>query len=154
MSTETEPLAVDRTHWPAGPWNDEPDKVNWTTKTGLPGMIVRNGLGGLCGYVAVSKDHPDYGQHYDEVGADVHGGLTYADKCSGHVCHVPEPGQPDDVWWLGFDCVHSGDAHPPSYAGGQMSGVYRTIAWVTAEVEALAAQLAARAALPNGKAEE
>ena len=146
MSTEKE-HKVDREHWPPGPWNDEPDKVNWTTKVGFPGMIVRSSLGGLCGYVAVAKGHPAYGQNYDDVNVDVHGGLTYADACSGTVCHVPEPGEPDNVWWLGFDCCHAGDWHPPSYSGLRdtfpyTGERYRDIAYVTEEVESLAKQLA------------
>jgi hypothetical protein len=49
---------------------------------------------------------------------DVHGGLTYADAC-GHsdhpsrgICHIPAPGEPDGLWWFGFDCAHSGDWSP------------------------------------------
>jgi hypothetical protein len=40
----------------------------------------------------------------------VHGGLTYSDKCSGHICHVGDEKNP--VWWFGFDCAHLGDFIP------------------------------------------
>ncbi len=169
MSTENHP-AVDRTHWPPGPWNDEPDKLNWRTASGLPGMIVRNNLGGLCGYVAVAEGHPcfqrsetseyetgadgepDYSQRkpnpYDDL--SVHGGVTFTNKCGGKICHVPEPGEPDDVWWVGFDCVHSGDWHPPSYKRTgtydrelpSYGEAYRDIEYVKRQVESLAEQLA------------
>lgn len=152
MSEQTE-LKIDRTGWGPGPWDGEPDKLTWKTEAGLPGMIVRNRLGGLCGYVAVTKEHPLFAVEYNagewpnspEARFSVHGGLTYSDKCSGNICHVPEPGEPDDVWWFGFDCVHSGDLAPYStkYEGGPWYGdEYRTIDYVRGEVEDLARQLA------------
>ncbi len=118
---------VDRTGWGSGPWDNEPDKLNWTTASGLPGMIVRNDNGALCGYAAVPDNHPWHGVQYHGRSAeypytdesakeevdytttpegkiDVHGGLTYSDSCQGRVCHIPEPGEPDNVWWFGFDC--------------------------------------------------
>lgn len=91
---------VDKTGWNEGPWTSEPDKVNWTTKAGLPGMIVRNSLGNLCGYAAVTKDHPWFERGYShgdypespEGLIRVHGGLTYSEKCAGNICHVPALG--------------------------------------------------------------
>lgn len=165
---------------PAGPWTEEPDKVQWLDPaTGLDCLIVRGGLGALCGYVGVQPGHPwhriDYSgctepaQHADkndtsycahapESRIEVHGGLTYSALCDGddqdvsrHICHVPLPGRPHDVWWFGFDCSHSGD-FVPSY--GRALGMpmpfdlysrpaeYRDVAYVRGEVERLAAQLA------------
>ena len=164
MSVEGE-YKVERPEWcPPGPWMTEPDKVNWTTAAGLPGMIVRNQSGALCGYVAVAKGHPLYGVGYGdgewpdtpEGRFSVHGGLTYSSGCRGHICHVPEPGEPDDVWWFGFDCAHSGDWHwtsaapylkslrsLPAPAGSRYpADVYRDVAYVTGEVESLAKQIA------------
>jgi hypothetical protein len=138
---------AEREKWPAGPWDEEPDKIVWKTQAGLPGMVHRNRMGALCGYVAVSPGHPSYEKDYDDVEVSVHGGLTYADKCSGTICHVPEPGEPDHVWWLGFDCSHSGDVSPGMLAfSSRYSGfseTYRDLAYVQAEVENLAVQLAA-----------
>lgn len=116
MSKQTE-HKVDRTGWPAGPWDEEGDKEVWKTDAGLPGMIARNRMGAWCGYVAVTGEHPLYGKSYDDVheeipGLEVHGGLTYSGKCQGHICHVPEPGESDDVFWFGFDCNHAGDEAP------------------------------------------
>lgn len=137
----------DRSSWPAGPWSREPDKLSWKTEAGLPGMIVRNGMGGLCGYVAVVEGHMAFGLGCGDVSVDVHGGITYGSACAGHICHVPEPGEPDHVWWLGFDCAHSFDAVPGEIAwdrkhGYATRGEYRDVDYVTAEVEKLAAQLA------------
>ena len=45
----------------------------------------------------------------------------------------------EQLWWLGFDCAHSGDDTPAFSMSG---GTYRDVAYVRAEVEKLAAQLA------------
>jgi hypothetical protein len=59
------------------------------------------------------------------------------------ICHSPGLGEPDDVWWFGFDCAHSGDLVPgmPLYTG-LAGGVYRDQAYVRGECAKLAAQLA------------
>jgi len=62
---------------------------------------------------------------------------------ASRVCHIPEPGEPDNVWWFGFDCAHAFDfcpafsKHRPVYS----DEVYRDINYVTAEVTNLAHQL-------------
>lgn len=164
---------VDKSEWPAGPWHDEPDKRQWQdVATGLPCLIVRNRGGALCGYAGVSNGHPLHGKGYGQDGVfscgescsdedgyhygctpearvEVHGGLTFSAGC-GHgadpaegICHVPAAGQPDDVWWFGFDCAHSGDLCPAPGRFIVFPGeVYRDIAYVTGEVTRLAAQLA------------
>jgi hypothetical protein len=135
-----------------GPWLDEPDRYEWRLD-GLACLITRNdSLGTLCGYVGVPPGHPWHGKHYDAPLAEVHGGLTFAGPCTGHICHVPQPGEPDDVWWLGFDCGHCFDITP---ALSQIMGrvleecptpdwmpktVYRDLEYVRGEVERLAAQ--------------
>lgn len=104
--------------WGDGPWVEEPDKLQWTdSATGYPCLIVRNRMGALCGYVGVAEGHPYFGKHYDEVSVNVHGGLTFASLCQegpeDHaICHIPAPGQPDHVWWFGFDCSHGMDYSP------------------------------------------
>lgn len=59
------------------------------------------------------------------------------------ICHIPAPGEPERVWWLGFDCAHSGDSSP-GYDNkyGHDYGAYRSVAYVKREVESLAKQLA------------
>lgn len=108
-----------KSEWGEGPWQGEPDKMTWVDPaTNLDCMIHRNGAGALCGYVGVPADHPYYGQDYDNVDVEVHGGLTYANKCSEQateehgICHIPEPGRSEDIWWLGFDCAHAQDLCP------------------------------------------
>lgn len=148
---------VDKTKWPRGEWDEEPDKRQWTDEaTGLPCLIVRGPGGALCGYVGLAEGHPYHSKDYLQIEADieVHGGLTFADFCadtkdeSRHVCHKPEPGEPDHVWWLGFDCSHSGDIRPgdlnPHWCGPSSWGEsYRCFAYVQRQVTKLAAQLAA-----------
>lgn len=156
MSEATTEHKIDRTDWDPGPWDGEPDKLNWKTEAGLPGMIVRARSGALCGYVAVTKEHPAYGREYGNIEGDisVHGGLTYSNACAGHICHVPAPGEPDDVWWFGFDCNHAWDYAPTNavyrkrFANGadlwarRYDEEYRDIDYVRREVESLARQLA------------
>jgi hypothetical protein len=146
--------------WPAGPWDGEPDKVQWPDETtGLPCLAVRNlHFGHWCGYVGLSPDHPMYGKGYSDEGVDfaVHGGLTFADKCrpgeneAEGICHTPAPGEPDHVWWFGFDCAHIGDRWPRDEMHGLRGGIwsagphesYRTLAYVQRQCVDLAAQVA------------
>lgn len=133
--------------WGDGPWNDEPDRVEWRAH-GFPCLIVRAPLGHLCGYVGVPPEHPEYDEDSDHDDLYVHGGITYAEHCQGAICHVPAPGEPDDVLWLGFDCGHSGDISPRLAALGSSwpDDIYRDIEYVRRETERLAEQLAARSA--------
>jgi hypothetical protein len=58
---------IDKSSWPRGAWDDEPDKKQWQdTATGLPCLIVRNGVGALCGYVGVPRWHPWHGRQYGD----------------------------------------------------------------------------------------
>jgi integrase len=109
---------VDKSGWGPGPWQDEPDKEQFADKaTGYACLVKRNRFGALCGYVGVPQGHPWHGKGYDDVEADVHGGLTYAAPCQEGpegetICHVPGPGEPEPLWWLGFDCNHAWDVAP------------------------------------------
>lgn len=182
---------IDKSSWPRGEWDHEPDKRQWQDEaTGLPCLIVRQrDSGHLCGYVGVPKSHAlhgrDYGQEIvatqamlgspcnpDKTSiislfasslrgidgairldclAQVHGGLTFADKCqptgdeSRDVCHVAESPEEDGVWWFGFDCMHCDDMYGMAYPGGRARltnrGTYRTFEYVAAECADLAAQL-------------
>ncbi len=152
---------ADKSSWPRGQWDSEPDKKQWQDEsTGLPCLIVRNPGGALCGYVGVSPGHPMYEKpenHAYEIGdIDVHGGLTFADHCtdtddeSRHVCHKPEAGEPDHVWWLGFDCSHSGDVRPRDLNSGwhgpsSWGESYKSLSYVERQVRSLAKQLAGMA---------
>lgn len=143
---------------PEGPWHTEPDRVEWK-HAGVQCLMVRGPMAQWCGYVGVPPGHPWHGRGYsgaNSISADVHGGITYARECQGEVCHVPEPGEPEDLWWVGFDCCHYMDLAPvmvqldslipelaaiktryPAFDSGL---VYREVAYVKREVESLAEQ--------------
>lgn len=145
-----------KSSWGPGPWQDEPDREEWRDpQTGLPCLASRGPLGAWCGYVAVPPGHVLHGRDIWGIAEiEVHGGLTYSDKCQGKICHVPAPGEPDDVWWLGFDCGHGGDYMPQADQSMKAiglegvtifeGGTYRDLAYVKAEITHLAAQLAER----------
>lgn len=165
---------IDKSAWGPGEWQDEPDKIQWKDEaTGLACLANRGPGGHWCGYVGVPPEHPahgkDYYRVYDLFGEydsdgylDVHGGLTYAAECAhgpeeSSICHVPEPGEPDNVWWLGFDCAHLHDLSPAHEAGNARRYAetgdplwrrlgehdkYRTLEYVRAETAKLASQLA------------
>lgn len=135
---------------PPGPWNDEPHKIQGVDDaTKLPCLIVRGPMGALCGYSGVYPDHPFYKAKYADVDVEVHGGLTFADGCahsedeSQGICHVPEPGTSDNVWWFGFDCAHCFDLMPGIFnlLRPTERDVYRDVPYVAAQVTSLAAQL-------------
>lgn len=141
----------DRTGWVSDVlWDNEPDKAQWQDEeTGLPCLAVRHSTGGhWCGYVGVAEGHPYYQRAYDyEMAVSVHGGLTFSSMCqpgedeSLGVCHTPSPGEPEHIWWLGFDCAHSGDFQPRCRYYDDHHEVYRTLAYVKKECTLLAAQL-------------
>ena len=170
---------MDKTTWGSGPWQSEPDKLQWQDEaTGLPCLVVRNWRGNLCGYVGVPSSHPAHGKPYSTWNYDydgnklpttavveainnieVHGGLTFASGC-GHgddestgVCHVPAAGEPDDAHWFGFDCAHSWDLSPGHAASYPQfccdDTEYRTLPYVQDECRELARQLAALAVLDD-----
>jgi hypothetical protein len=119
------------------PWETEPSHKVWkepTTKYKCE--VKRNPITlALCGYVTVPKKHHYYGLGYNDVMANVHGGLTFSD------------GKGE----FGFDCAHAGDMCPgillsvmksTEYTGYTSMSieheVYRTFDWVMDETEELA----------------
>lgn len=166
---------MDKSRWTErGPWDSEPDKAQWVAH-GLDCLIVRNQLGGLCGYVGVPESHPYFGKGYgdhvhddrcdaepgDDLAwhhkctpcgrVDVHGGLTFTDRCepvenpAEGICHVDAGAANKVVWWLGFDCGHCGDLLPGMSSRVDFGRplVYRDLGYVQREVEMLAEQLVA-----------
>jgi hypothetical protein len=155
---------MDKASWGPGPWQHEPDKEQWQDEaTGFACLLKRNPVGALCGYVGVPEGHPWHGSDYspgwraeddeplspalqllDDV--EVHGGLTYAASCQegpedATICHVPAPGEPEPLWWFGFDCAHSWDRCPGYRRLSLGSGdTYRDVAYVKAECASLARQ--------------
>lgn len=140
------------TRWVDGPWTDEPDRIEWITEAGLPGIILRQSAraeyapGHLCGYVGVEPAHPWHGKDCEtapmEAHEACHWGITFGRECEGEVCHVPEPGQPEHLWWLGFDAAHCEDMSPrdATVYGQRLTdrSVYRTVGYMRREVERLA----------------
>ncbi len=165
-----------RTDWGVGPWDSEPiDKIQWRDPiSGLPVMIRRGPLGAWCGYVGIEDpEHPWFEQDVWSLSDDdtsihpevqVHGGLTFASFChegdepeGERICHVTEEGDPEKVWWLGFDTAHYMDLVPgmaPSSTYGKdmekagiprpvlSEGSYKNQAYITTEVLGLARQIA------------
>ena len=119
------------------PWETEPDYKMWTeASTKYKCEVKRNELTlTLCGYVTVPKKHHYYGLGYNDVMANVHGGLTFSNKGS-----------------FGFDCAHAGDLcpgillsilgtakDPSEYVQLTFAhDTYRTFEWVVKETEDLA----------------
>jgi hypothetical protein len=50
---------------------------------GFRWLVGHNTFGYRVGYITVPADHPWHGKGYDNINADVHGGLTYAEKGTG-----------------------------------------------------------------------
>ncbi len=151
MNDTTIVPVIEKSTWGDGPWMTEPDRAEWA-HVGLPCLALRSRHGNWCGYVAVPPSHPCHGQPYQLVDVDVHGGLTYDGPCRGAICHVPKPGEPDDVHWFGFDCYHAWDRAPGMEAYMRSLGqtdlrgsedVYRTLHYVRQETNRLAEQLRA-----------
>lgn len=160
---QREYTTFDKSTWGEGPWQNEPDKVQFVDRaTGYPCLVVRSGgSGALCGYVGVPEGHKFHGKHYDTEDlrdVNVHGGLTFSDKCSPNgteersICHVPEPGESDNVWWFGFDTAHCWDISPAMDATLRSIGhkpmrviddrmKYRRIGYVKRNIAKLALQL-------------
>ena len=153
-----------RETWGNGEWEKEPDRVEWRKPgSAMPRLMVRNRHGAWCGYVGLPPGHPLHGRKAWGTGGtdeqkderldklEVHWGVTFANECGGEICHAPQPGEPEHVWWIGFDTAHSGDFSPGLEAtvtricGPRESrfagSVYRDVGYVIREVESLAAQL-------------
>lgn len=117
--------------WGPGPWQDEPDRIEWVSAAGYVCLMLRQigdeedakiyggpGYSGhWCGYVGVPEDHPWPRGLGDMYEIDVHGGITGGGPCDEKShgfhpmhrrCHTAKPGQPDHLHWYGFDCNHYG----------------------------------------------
>jgi len=160
--------SIDRTLWPPGPWDGEPDSLDWVS-VGLPldGSMQRvpcalrrsSASGVWCGYINVPHSHPwARGRRLEHDDVQVHGGVT-----SEHM-H-------DEGFTVGFDCGHYGDYAPAleaavnaacgrdlvkEYVESSEHGVYRTMDYARRETEKLAeqARAAARGALGQAVVEE
>jgi len=62
-------------------------------------LVTTNGGGVRCGYLRVPVGHPWHGKDYDDIDANCHGSLTFAD--ADEPC---DKAGEDNAWWVGFDC--------------------------------------------------
>jgi hypothetical protein len=148
-------MTGEKASWGPGPWQNEPDKEQWQDEaTGYACLIKRNHFGALCGYVGLPEGHPWHGEICDDGSIEVHGGLNYFDFCQEGpegktICHVPAPGEPEPLWWIGFDCAHAWDVSPGLEAMRSIhipDSSYKTVAYVKAECARLAEQASSVAA--------
>lgn len=115
----------------------------WVTEAGYEAEVIATKMGHRCGYVTVPKDHPHYGKGYDDIDADVHGGLTFANEGT-----------------FGFDCAHLDDAKDVSIMSDEYKKIFqmwpsltdgestiKTLEFCVAECESLAKQLKEQACL-------
>lgn len=143
---------MNKSDWGDGPWQTEPDKVEWVDAYGFVCIARRNHSGAWCGYVGIPPSHPFHKMPYDDIPVYVHGGLTYADKCNPQadgtgVCH--ETDDEDDLWWFGFDCCHWNDYPPALDTKLKQVGApsvfeiisYKPLHYVEKEIASLARQL-------------
>lgn len=125
---------------------------------GLRCLVIAQPMGHRCGYVGLPKGHALYGfsgEHLEDCHSlRVHGGITYCGNRGGY------PLENSDLWWLGFDCAHHGDARDLSLMDETTASYYRgnplfkKKAWETikdatyveAELRQLAEQIAQREA--------
>lgn len=100
----------------------------WTTKEGFKAAVLFVDNSHRCGYVGFEKNHWAYKSQYDYFiwSVPVHGGLTFAGD-------LPELDK--NLWWLGFDCAHSGDKTRWN------EGIERTLDFCISECEDLSARI-------------
>ena len=107
MTSTTEIETVNRQGWAKGPWDWEPDRISWRTRTGLPAMIMRNPTtGALSGYVGVPEGHPHHGHTTGQLGL-----ARYAITYAGQTPQEQKPSR-NGHWWFGFHCAHGGQYAP------------------------------------------
>lgn len=156
LSSSPPPLPFEnRDNWPSGPWDTEPDRVQFW-HAGLPCLLIRGPFGSWNGYVgllALPDFHPLFGDYYGDLPFDAHGGLTYSglDWEVQHIRWYGEGAPSGPVWYVGFDTNHFGDLAPGVLALLQSThlhrpvlahGTYRDLNYVRQQVEELADQIA------------
>ena len=103
-------MQIDRTGWPSGPWDSEPDHDHWH-HLGYECFILRNRLGVWCGYVSIPRGHPWYQVEEFTIDVVAHGGLTWGDMESREFLDFL-PSDPSR-FTIGFDCGHASFDYVP-----------------------------------------
>jgi hypothetical protein len=67
MSETTNAPAIDKSTWGPGPWQSEPDRVDFVHAGFACFVRRREDHGNFCGYVGVPHEHPLYGKPYDDA---------------------------------------------------------------------------------------
>lgn len=137
---------IDKSTWKTGPWQQEPDRIEWVDDTtGLFCLILRKPSGVLSGYVGVPKDHLFFLKPHHLLRLWVHRGLSYCNLSQGDnetgIRYTPGLKDPGSLWWFGFSCDSEDDLFP-SYRGSM--GEYRDIEYVTQEIASLIEQIEER----------
>lgn len=131
---------IDRTGWPSGEWDDEPDYEEFIHNN-LRCVIRRTYMGALCGYVIVPNDHPSYTVSSDDL--VVHGGVTFDERVSLlELKPIEQMGftNVEGTRIIGFNCHHYDDLVPgTSFAVSY--GCYRNAEYVKDEVISLCEQI-------------
>ena len=157
-----------------GPWDQEPcwvqfkfsnqdlilNHINRETYCVPPGksytgLCVRNAVGAWCGYVLLEASHPTvkWAESQEHLGFWVHGGVTFNGLIDG--VEKPEAStlkfmrqdycDQNQMYAIGFDCAHAGDAVPMLYDTAGIctpDSIYRDLDYVKEQIKELAIQIA------------
>ena len=167
---ELDDKPIDRSKWPVGPWDQEPED-SWTGEAeGLRLAAIRAGKSGhWCGYVRVEPGSPLHGKEQsweldcppkwlnrevnvqEDIGwmGALRAAFTEPGKvslglllfCHGGLTYAAKGPPGDDGWWFGFDCALAGDAWPRRLVELDDPGVYRTLEYVQDQTIRLAKQI-------------
>jgi hypothetical protein len=97
----------DKKLWGPGPWQDEPDQLDFMIE-GYLCQLRRGQMGGWCGYVLVPEGHPWFDNRPRAYAdAQVHGGISYGQRTCAS-CDAQVGAQ----YSVGFGYMHAGDYCP------------------------------------------
>lgn len=139
----------------SGPWDFEPDLLEWRYRqerydgqkpVELDCLVVRGPVGALCGYVGVPSGHPAFGFRERELQdhLQAYDLLSYASLAEPIEHGISRKSKPlfERTWWIGFDCAHAQDFSPGMDNGCMSMSNYRGIGFARHFTEQLAVQLA------------
>jgi hypothetical protein len=145
----TDREGYDKSTWGDGPWQTEPDRVEWIFH-GVPCLMIRHASwGSWNGYAGVEPGHKWHGKDRAETECNAHGGITYCGPVDEYLQMLSKPRSFKNVWWIGFDTGHAFDLMPGMRASLSIIGmeslhigdIYRDLPYVTACTNAIALQI-------------